>query len=317
MVDAFLLLASFLPLVFGAQILVDNASSLAKRLNVPSMVIGLTIVAFGTSAPELIVNIFASIEGSSDIALGNVVGSNIFNILFILGLSALVRPLAVKKATTWIEIPLCLLSAVVMLALSSDAALDPVALSFLGKVDGIALLLFFAVFLAYTVSAMKSGGYEEEMSVKERGLGAAILFIIAGLALLIVGGRLIVLFASNVARGLGISERVIALTVVSIGTSLPELATSVVAARKGSVDIAIGNIVGSNIFNAFFILGASALIAPVMPARGSFLDLWVNIGASFLLFLFVFTGKGRRIDRIEGGIFVALYAVYATLLIIM
>jgi len=199
---------------------------------------------------------------------------------------------------------------------ASDAALDRATDPFVGRADGIALLLFFAVFMAYTVSAMKSGGYEEEIGAKDRGLAVSILLVIAGLALLAVGGRLIVLFASNVARGLGIAERVIALTVVSIGTSLPELATSVVAARKGSVDIAIGNIVGSNIFNAFFILGVSAIIAPVRPAAGSFVDLSLNLGASLLLFLFVFTGKGRRIDRVEGGIFIAIYAAYAAWLIL-
>jgi cation:H+ antiporter len=316
MTDALFLIASFVPLVLGANLLVDNASSLAKHLNVPTMVIGLTIVAFGTSAPELIVNLFASFDGSSDIALGNVLGSNIFNVLFILGLSALIRPLEVKKATTWIEIPICLLSAAALMTFASDAALDRATDPFVGRADGIALLLFFAVFMAYTVSAMKSGGYEEEIGAKDRGLAVSILLVIAGLALLAVGGRLIVLFASNVARGLGIAERVIALTVVSIGTSLPELATSVVAARKGSVDIAIGNIVGSNIFNAFFILGVSAIIAPVRPAAGSFVDLSLNLGASLLLFLFVFTGKGRRIDRVEGGIFIAIYAAYAAWLIL-
>jgi cation:H+ antiporter len=309
------LVGGFLPLIFGAGFLVDGASALAKRLNIPNLVIGLTIVAFGTSAPELVVNIFGSVSGSSDIALGNIVGSNVFNILAILGISAVIYPLAVKSSTTWIEVPLCLLSALVMLTAGADFFIDRSAESVISRTDGMLLLFFFVIFLAYNVSMAKKGNAGDTIEVKDFPLGLSILMIIGGLVLLVVGGRLIVWGATGAARAIGIPERIIALTIVSIGTSLPELATSAIAAKKKNVDIAIGNIVGSNIFNTFFILGISAVIAPIPVAGKSVIDLLVNIGASALLFLFIFTGKGRKIDRWEGIIFLIGYLAYAVFLI--
>ena len=315
MLNLLLLLTGFIPLIYGADLLVENASALAKKLDIPNIVIGLTIVAFGTSAPELTINIFASLHGNNDIVLGNIVGSNIFNILGIVGIAAIIYPLAVKPKTTWIEIPLCLLSAVVVFVISGDGFIDGDKVSIIKKTDGIILLLFFLIFLGYNIQFMLSSSYEEQAPVKkQRSAAISVIFIIIGLVLLVAGGKIIVLFAVKFAQQIGISERIIALTIVSIGTSLPELATSVIAAKKKNIDIAIGNIVGSNIFNAFFILGISAIIHPVLVHEKSFFDLCVNLAASFLLFLFIFTGKGRKIDRLEGIIFVILYIGYILVL---
>ena len=311
-----LLIAGFVPLIIGANLLVDNASSLAKRLNIPTMVIGLTIVGFGTSSPELVVNLFASFEKNSDLALGNIVGSNIFNILGILGISAIVYPLAVKKNTTWIEIPLCLLAAVTVILLANDKLIDKMNYSGISRIDGYILLLFFIIFLSYNVTLLKSQQYNDEILVKDKPVSKSVLLILSGLILLIAGGRTIVVSAVEVASSIGISQRVIALTVVSIGTSLPELATSIVAARKKNIDLAIGNIVGSNIFNTFFILGISSVIHPVLLLPLSNIDMILNIFASLMLFIFIFTGKGRRIGRLEGAIFLLIYILYLGFLIL-
>ena len=317
MIDLLLLLLGFIPLIYGANILVDGASSLAKKMNVPNIVIGLTVVAFGTSAPEMIVNIFASVSGDSAIVLGNAMGSNIFNVLGILGVSALIYPLAVRKTTTWIEVPLSLLSAIIVLVLANDIFIDRANVSVLSRIDGLVMLAFFIIFLAYNIVLSRSGKIvDEAIAVKNYFVGQSVMLIIAGLLLLVLGGKIIVTFATDLAQSFGISERIIAITIVSIGTSLPELATSVIAARKKNVDIAIGNIVGSNIFNVFFILGLSAVINPVFIQQISNFDMLVNIAASVLLFIFIFTGKGRGLDRREGAIFIGLYVAYVAALII-
>ena len=308
-------LIAFVPLIYGANILVDGASSLAKRFNIPAIVIGLTIVAFGTSAPEFIVNFFASLSGNTGIVLGNVLGSNIMNIMGILGISAVIYPLAVKPNTTWIEIPLSLLAAVAILVMGNDIFIDNAAWSGFSRIDGIILLLFLVIFLSYNVTLAKAGNLDDNTEIKEFPPRKALLMLLAGLLLLSGGGRAIVFFATRFARDIGISERVIALTIISIGTSLPELATSVVAAMKKRVDIAIGNVVGSNIFNTFFVLGSSAVTAPVAVPALSNLDMGLNIVASLLLFIFIFTGKGRAIERWEGAIFCALYVSYLASLV--
>ncbi len=312
-----LLIAGFAPLIFGASLLVDNASSLAKRLNIPTIVIGLTIVGFGTSAPELVVNLFASFEKNSDLALGNIIGSNIFNILGILGISAIIYPVAIKKNTTWIEIPLCLLSAVTVILLANDKIIDKMNYSVISRIDGYILLLFFIIFLSYNVTLLKSEQYNDEVIVKDKKVSTSVLLILSGLILLVTGGRIIVVSAVEVASAIGLSQRVIALTIVSIGTSLPELATSVIAARKKNSDIAIGNIVGSNIFNVFLILGVSAVIHPVSLQPFSNIDMILNIFASLLLFIFIFTGKGRRIGKKEGALFLIIYIAYICFLIVV
>lgn len=307
------LLAGLIILIYGANFLVDGGSALARRLKISNMVIGLTVVAFGTSTPEFVVNIVSSVEGSSALALGNILGSNIFNILAILGVTALIIPLGVKRTTTRVEIPLTVFAAVLILILVNG---EPAGI--ITRVEGICLLCFFVMFLLYTFTLAKYGATEgvEEIEIRNYSTAKAILFILLGLAGLIGGGRLLVTGAISIAQSLGISERIIGLTVVSIGTSLPELATSIIAARKKNADMAIGNVVGSNIFNTFLILGTSATITPIQAPTGSMTDLIVNLMASGLLFLFIFTGKGRKISRWEGGLLVLLYLIYLFTLIL-
>jgi len=311
----FLLLIGFVALIFGADKLVDSASSLAARIGIPDIVIGLTVVAFGTSAPELVVNVFASVSGSTEMVLGNVMGSNIFNVFGILGISALIFPLTVKTNTTWIEIPLSLLAAVCVLIVAADIFLDDAGSDIISRSDGLTLLLFFIIFLVYNLSISKTDIGKDNVETHKYTVGMAILFLILGLGGLVLGGRLIVTSAVEIAEAIGLSERVIGLTVVSIGTSLPELATSIIAVRKKNVDIAIGNVVGSNIFNIFLILGVSTVITPIELNNNSLFDVLVNIVAGILLFVFLFTGKGRKIERWEGAIFVLCYIAYITYLI--
>ncbi len=311
-----LLLAGFLPLIYGANLLVDNASSLAKRLNIPNIVIGLTIVGFGTSAPEMVVNIFASFEKSSDLVLGNIIGSNLFNVLVILGVSTLIYPIMVKKNTTWTEIPLSLLAAVVISLMANDILIDGSGSSMVTRTEGLILLLFFAIFLAYNIHLAVSEGYSGGVEVQDKPVSKALVLLFAGLLLLVLGGRVIVFSAVKVASLIGLTERVIALTVVSVGTSLPELATSVIAARKKNAEIAIGNVIGSNIYNIFFILGLSAVINPVAVQPMANLDLILNVAVSLLLFIFVFTGRERKIHRPEGIVFLIIYVAYVTYLIV-
>lgn len=311
-----LLILGFFPLIYGAGLLVDSASSLAKRYNIPNMVIGLTIVAFGTSAPELVVNVFSAIQGNADLALSNVIGSNIFNIAAILGLSAIIYPLTVKNNTTWIEIPLALLAALLVFILANDRLIDNSEDSVINRIDGIVLLIFFLIFMVYNFQMIQKGEFSEEIPIKDMAPKKAVLLVIAGIILLVAGGRLIVFSAVELALSWGLSERLIGLTIVSIGTSLPELATSLVAATKKNTDIAVGNIVGSNIFNVFFILGISATIYPVPFQSGSQPDILINILLSLMLFAFLFTGKGRRLERWEGITFVVIYVGYMAWLLV-
>jgi len=300
----------FIPLIFGANWLVNGASAIAKRRNISNLVIGLTIVAFGTSAPELVVNVLSAVSGNSGFSFGNVIGSNVINILVILGLSAIIYPMAVKSPTIWIEIPLCLLSALILLVIANDGFLDFSSNNMVSRTDGILLIAFFFVFIYYSYYAMKRGDEDHPIEVKEMDVKKSVLLVVAGMVLLAGGGQVIVYFASEFAVEYGIPDRIIGLTILSVGTSLPELTTSVVAALKKNVDISIGNIIGSNIFNAFLILGVSSTIHPIPIDMGSNLDLLINIVATLLIFIFVFTRKGRMIDRLEGAVMVAMYAGY-------
>jgi len=315
MLNALLLIIGFVLLIFGADKLVDGASALARKYNIPNIVIGLTIVAFGTSAPELVVNVFAAASGNTEMMLGNVLGSNIFNVLAILGIAAVIAPLTVKRNTTWIEIPLAFLAAIVVLVIANDVFLDKNAANITTRSEGVMLLFFFVIFLVYNLQVAKSGRAADDIETKELPMLKSLLFIVFGLTGLVVGGRLIVTSAVEIARLMEISERVIALTIVSIGTSLPELATSVVAVRKGNTDIAIGNVVGSNIFNIFLIFGISTVIAPSIISPSSQIDILVNILAGLLLFVFIFTGKGRKLERWEGILFLLMYVSYLVFLI--
>lgn len=310
MQNLFFSVLGFIPLILGATWLVSGASSIAKKKHISNLVIGLTIVAFGTSSPELIVNILSATSDNSGFSFGNVVGSNIINILVILGLSAIIYPMAVKSPTIWIEIPLCLLSALILLVIANDSFLDSSAGSTISRTDGLILIGFFLVFMYYSWYAIKRDEEDHEIKVKEFSTGRAVTFVIIGMTLLAAGGQIIVHFASKFAVDFGIPDRIIGLTILSVGTSLPELSTSVVAAMKKNVDISIGNIIGSNLFNTFLILGVSSTIRPIPLEAGANLDLLVNILATVLVFVFVFTRKGRMIDRLEGAIMVAIFAGY-------
>ncbi len=316
MLSTVLFILGFALLVKGADFLVDGASSVARKFKISSLVIGLTIVAFGTSAPELIVNILASLQGNTEIAIGNVLGSNIANIFLILGIAALIYPLKTKENTVWKEIPLALLAAVLLGILANDVWIDGGLDSELTRSDGLVFLAFFIVFLYYTFGISKVTGSESsELELKELSMLKSTLYILAGLLGLVLGGKWIVDGAVELAEAFDISQSVIALTVVAIGTSLPELATSAVAAYKKQSDIAIGNVVGSNIFNIFWILGSSALIRPLPFNSGSNFDIFVAISASLILFLIMFIGKRHVIERWQGGLMLLIYLVYVLVLV--
>ena len=316
--DILLLIGGLLLILLGANGLTDGAASIAKRFNIPSIVIGLTIVAFGTSTPELTVSISSAMKGSSDIAIGNVVGSNIFNILFIVGCTSLVAPIVITRNTLRKEIPLCILSSVVLLVIANDVLLDKGASNILSTTDGILLLCFFLIFLSYTFAIAldgKSQATDEENNIKQMPMLKSVLFIIGGLCGLVYGGQLFVDGAINIARSLGVSESVIGLTLVAGGTSLPELATSIVAALKKNPEIAIGNVIGSNLFNIFFILGCSATITPMNISGITNIDLSVLVGASILMWFFGLFFAKRTINRPEGAFFVLCYVAYTVFLI--
>jgi len=302
-------------LIKGADLLVDGASSFAKKLKIPAIVIGLTIVAFGTSMPELVVNIFASAGGQADIAFGNVLGSNIVNILLILGLSAIVYPLAVQRNTTYKEIPLALLAVLVIGVLANDFLIDKLPQSLLSRGDGLILILFFVIFLYYIYTISKSGEASKDLQVKKYKYWQDAFMIILGLVGLVIGGKWIVDGASTLARTLGMSEALIGLTIVAVGTSLPELATSAIAAYKKQADIAVGNIVGSNIFNIFWILGLSAVIRPLPFSSTMNFDIMITLAATLLLFVSMFLGQKHKLERWQGIVFVLLYVFYIIALI--
>lgn len=318
-VTSALFIIGFFILIKGADLLVSGASSLAARLGVSALVIGLTIVAFGTSAPELIVNLLASLNGNTDIAIGNVLGSNIVNILIILGVSAIIYPLAVGKGTVWKEIPFAMLAVVVLAFMAMDTVIDGASESILSRGDGLVLISFFVIFLYYIFGLARAdaqNGVVTDDSIEVFGLGKSIGLVLVGLVGLVIGGKWIVDGAVTFASALGVSQALIGLTIVAIGTSLPELATSVVAARKRQVDIAVGNVIGSNIFNVFWILGISATIAPLpfSPALG--IDLAVALGATLFLFSALFIGARHTLERWQGWLFVGTYLVYIVYLII-
>ncbi len=315
--DILFLIGGLLLILLGANGLTDGAASIAKRFHIPSIVIGLTIVAFGTSAPELTVSVSSALKGSADIAIGNVVGSNIFNTLMIVGCTALFAPIVISGNTLRKEIPLCILSSIVLLICANDILLDHSSENIISITDGLLLLCFFMIFLGYTFAiafqGKKEGETEEE--IKQLPMWRSILYIIGGLVALIAGGSFFVDGASGIARSLGVSESVIGLTLVAGGTSLPELATSIVAALKKNPEIAIGNVIGSNLFNIFFVLGCSASITPLHLTGITNMDLLVLVGSSVLLWIFGLFFAKRTITRIEGSILILCYIAYTIVLI--
>ncbi|MBN2190582.1 MAG: calcium/sodium antiporter [Candidatus Aureabacteria bacterium] len=317
MMPYLLLLAGFLLLIKGADLLVEGASSLARRLKVSDLAIGLTVVAFGTSVPELFVNIFASVTGNSQIAISNILGSNTFNILVILGVSALILPLAVDKSSVWKGIPLVLLAAILIGVLANDYFIDKGEYSALTRIDGIVLLLIFVVAMYYVAGVAKDiNSVDEFAHLVSLSAWKSAGMIMLGLLGLVFGARWVVGGAVRIAESFNVSQSLIGATIIAGGTSFPELVTSIVAACKKNSEIAVGNIIGSNIFNVFFVLGVSSLIKPIPFQLKTNIDVSVCILSAFLLFIFMFTGRKHKLDRWEGAVFVLIYICYVCYIII-
>ncbi len=293
--------------------MVNGASSLARKYKVSDLVIGLTIVAAGTSAPELVVNSVASFQGHSDIVFGNIIGSNNFNLFIILGIAGLILPIRVKSGTVWKEIPISFFAIVILFFLANSWISNKSAV--LSRLDGLLLLGLFALFLVYIFKQMKEDGPQVSDSTSEKSNLKIWTLIIIGMGGLILGGKLVVENAIEIAQEIGISEKIIGLTIVAAGTSLPELVTSVVAALKKNSDIAIGNVIGSNIFNILLILSVSSLIRPVDYNPEFNTDIYLMLGGTAFLFIAMFTGKKKKLDRWEAGLLALVFIVYTIILI--
>ena len=304
LLDVVLIVVGVALVLFGADRLTEGASALARRMNVPEIIIGLTIVAAGTSAPELFVSLVSALKGTPDLAVGNVVGSNTMNAMLIVGCAAMVAPMTISRSTVKKDIPFSVGASVLLILLAVD--------SFLGRVDGIILLLGFAVFMAYTLMQAKTGS-TDEVQAETSPVWKNIVYLVGGLLGLVLGSNLFVDSASCVAYALDISEGVVGLTVVAGGTSLPELATSVVAARKGQSAIAIGNVIGSNVFNILLILGLTATISPMEIEGITTIDMAVMLISVALVWMFSFTRY--TVERWEGAVLVGGYLVYLCWLI--
>lgn len=306
-------------ILVGANLLTDGSAGVARRWGVSELVIGLTIVAFGTSAPELVISVMSAAKGSTELAIGNVVGSNIFNILMIIGVVALVRPIRIGDSTMANELPLNLLAALALLAIGNGVLLDGESVAEVSRVNAILLLLFFAIFMHYTFGQArpKPGTQAPQSATTEKPMNMfkACVWIIGGLAMLIWGGNLFVDGASAIAKSLGVSEAIVGLTIVAIGTSLPELATSIVAATKGKSDLAVGNVIGSNIFNIFFVCGVAGTVHPLQFGTIGNVDLLVLTLASLLFYITARWGGHRTITRVEGALLVAVYIAYTAYLV--
>ena len=304
-----LLIVGFILLIKGADYFVEGASSLAANFKVPKIIIGLTIVAFGTSAPELAVSIKATLSNNSDIVLGNVIGSNILNILLILGLSCLIKPIKVKDNTVFKEIPITILISTLLMVLCFDNMFDKNAINMISRTDGLVILLFFSIFIYYLFSSLKENKNKKEVDTPKFSLLISIVLSLLGLAGIIFGSNFVVENASNIAKELGVSDKMIALTIVAFGTSLPELVTSIVAAKKGENDIAIGNVIGSNIFNIGMVVGIPALFINNINATGfGYVDMVTMLLAAILLF--VFSRRKKEITQLHGAIMFVLFIIY-------
>ena len=303
-----LLIFGFIILIRGADIFVDGASSVAGNFKLSKMLIGLTIVSFGTSAPEFAVSIKSIVSGNHDIVLGNVIGSNILNILLILGVSSLFHSLNVKSATVQKELPITMLITVLFTVLLSDSLINGEGVSSFTRVDGIVLVLFFTVFIYYLFSMMRN---KHEQSEEENylSLGKAIVYTLSGIGFIVLGSNFVVDSASYIAKAFGVSQKLISLTIIALGTSLPELATSVQATRKGEYDIAIGNVVGSNIFNIGLVIGLPiSIFGGINSINFNFLDLFTLVISTVLLFIFSLNDK--KITKKEGLIFLLVFVIY-------
>lgn len=312
-------------IIAGANFLTDGASDIARRMGISDLVVGLTVVAFGTSAPELVISIISAVNGSAELAVGNIVGSNIFNTLAIIGITAMIMPIAVSRSILNNDIPIVMLAAAVLLVMGNGPLLDASPEASITRVDGIILLLFFAIFMRYTFAQAKAIPAPEAAadpsaikagSIAPRKLWVSVVGVVGGLAGLVFGGDIFVEGASEIAKNMGVSEAVIGLTIVAAGTSLPELAASVAAAIKGHTDMAIGNVIGSNIFNIFLVLGVSATISPLPLGAINNFDLLTLFGAAVLFWIFGCFFRRRTFTRAEGAVLAALYVAYTAWLVI-
>ena len=298
--DVVLIIAGVAMVLYGADRLTEGASALARRMNVSEIIIGLTIVAAGTSAPELFVSLVSALKGTPDMAIGNVVGSNTMNAMLIVGCAAVVAPMSISRNTVRKDIPFAVVASVLLPLLAIDSAI--------GRIDGIILLAGFAAFMYYTLSQAKAGETAPSDETKMQNPWLSVFFVVLGLALLVIGSNIFVDSASRVAYALGLSEAVVGLTIVAGGTSLPELATSVVAARKGQSAIAIGNVIGSNVFNILMILGLTATISPMQIQGITHIDLSMMLGSIVMVWLFSRTKY--TVERWEGALLAVVYIAY-------
>lgn len=311
-----LLIIGFLLLIKGADTFVVGSSSIAKIFKVPTLIIGLTIVAFGTSAPEAAVSITAALKGNNDMAIANVVGSNIFNILAVVGIAAFINPIKVQKSTIIKEFPFAILASVVLLILAHDIKFQGYNENLLTRADGLMLLSLFGIFMYYLIEMALTS--KEDMNVEQAkdniSMGKSTLMSVLGIIGILIGGQLVVNSASSIAIAWGMSENLVGLTIVAVGTSLPEFVTSIIAARKGESDIAIGNVVGSNLFNILFVLGISATISNISVHPIVFIDMLIMIIVTILAYALAATRKS--INKFEGAILAMLYIVYTVFIII-
>ena len=310
-----ILIAGLLLILFGANYLVDGSSSIARRFGLSEFVIGLTIVGIGTSTPEMVVSFISAFKGNADMAIGNIVGSNIFNTMLILGITAIIAPLTITKSNLKKDIPLNIGVTVLLILLGMNGTIFGHGENILSRVDGIILLAIFAWYMWISFRSDQSAEGEEDDNIRSYSPTASIFLIIGGLAALIFGGRLFVNAATEIAKGFGVSDKFIAVTVLAAGTSMPELATSIVAAVKGRGQLALGNILGSNISNILLILGGSALICPLSFQGMSFIDLGAVLTCGLFILISAYTFRKNRLDRVEGSILVLMEAFYMMYLI--
>jgi cation:H+ antiporter len=318
LLDTAFIVLGFILLIKGADFMVSGASSFAKRFNVSEIAIGLTIVAMGTSAPELVVNLVSGSQGLDDVVFGNLIGSNIFNLFLILGIAGVIRPLVVQSETVWKEIPFSMGLVIILFIMVNDAFFFGSEANSSGLIDGFILLLLFIAFIYYVFYNVKNNNHTIDITneIPIHSHWVTLLLILGGLTGLVIGGKLVVDNAVDIARSFDLSEKLIGLTIIAAGTSLPELATSAVAAYRNRADIAIGNVIGSNIFNLTFILGISSVVTPLNFNTDMNFDFYVLIGGSVLLFIFMFTLKSKKLDRWEAILFLVTFIAYITYIFI-
>lgn len=310
-----LFVIGFFVLIKGAHWLVEGGSSLAKALGVSDFFIGLTVVAFGTSLPEMFIDITAAVRGNTGLVIGDIIGSNVTNILLILGVAAVIFPLQIRRGVVWKEIPFTFIAALSVLLLGNDKLIEGISYPRLSRIDGLVMLSFFAIYLYYLTGISKSAREPREAGDKKLDMGKSVIRIIIGLLALFLGAKLVVAAAVFIAGKMRISETVIGLTVIALGSSLPELTASIVAALKKHSDLALGNIVGSNIVNIFMVLGICAVIRPLPLRPQDNFAIVIAIMASLLLFSSAFVGKRRVIDRWIGVVFISIYIFYVVMVV--